>query len=115
MNNDYIITLEDMPGWDNYKITDVPETTTSLAKSGTFTTDKLTATFSHDALTLNIPTQGYGEIALYDIHGNVVARLASGLVNAGAIRYDLSGKSQGLYFLKAKVGKYSLTKAIQVK
>lgn len=115
MNNDYIITLEDMPGWDNYKITDVPETTTSLAKNGAFTTDKLTAAFSHDALTLNIPTQGYGVIALYDIHGNVVARLASGLVNAGAIRYDLSGKSQGLYFLKAKVGKYSLTKAIQVK
>lgn len=116
-----VIKLESMPGWDKVEAdvsgegAIVAPVTTRIANSHALITNKLSATVSKASLTLNIPKAGQGEIALYDIHGKLVARLSRGNFAAGSYAYNIATLPRGMYFLKARIGTASLVKAISVK
>ena len=88
MNNDYTITLEDMPGWDKYEMTTPIRGNTSAAKNA--------PAFSLSSRSLQVNLNTATQIAIYDMQGNRVFSTRS----SGATTVDLSSLPSGKYLLQ---------------
>ena len=87
MNNDYIITLEDMPGWDKYEM----QTTVIASAKKAASTIQLVGRDLQ--VNLNAST---AQISIYDLQGNRV--LAKKMSQNGTIA--LSRLARGPYLVK---------------
>ncbi len=120
LDDDRIIALEDMPGWDKVKADTssagavvAPEAIAVNQKQ--LITNKLTINVSAEGIALNIPSDGRGFAALYDMQGKLVRNFARGYVNAGTLQLSTADMSKGMYILRAKVGGSSLVKSVRIK
>ncbi|WP_405340206.1 glycosyl hydrolase [Fibrobacter sp.] len=101
MNNDYIITLEDMPGWDNYEMQ-----TTIIAK-----TAKSAPTLFLAGRELQVNLNTAAQLAIYDMQGNHV--LTKNMNGSGSI--SLSRLARGQYIVQVKGLGKALAKKILIK
>ena len=101
MNNDYIITLEDMPGWDKYEMQ-----TTVVAKAVRSAPTLLLA-----GRELQVNLNAAAQFAIYDLQGNRV--LAKKMNGSGTIA--LSHLARGPYIVKISGQGHSLAKKILIK
>ena len=101
MNNDYIITLEDMPGWDKYEMQ-----TTVVAKSV-----RSAPTLFLAGRELQVNLNADAQLAIYDLQGNRV--LAKKMNGSGVIA--LSHLARGPYIVKISGHDNSLAKKILIK
>ena len=101
MNNEYTLTLEDMPGWDKYKIEE--QHTTSIENR--LHAQKATASLSVVGKNLQISVPGSNianataRVAIFDMQGNRVLQETVNSANAGI---DLSRIAVGQYIVKVQ-------------
>ena len=110
MNNDYTITLEDMPGWDKYQIVEVP--TTEIKDK--WVTAKHAATISLVGKNLQIvlPEASNAKVVFFDMQGHQVM---SKNISVASESINLNSLSAGQYIVKVQNRAYSLSKKIQIK
>ena len=101
MNNDYIITLEDMPGWDNYEMQ-----TTIIAKAA-----KSAPTLFLAGRELQVNLNTAAQLAIYDMQGNRV--LSKNM--SGSATITLSRLARGQYIVQVKGQGKALAKKILIK
>ena len=107
LDDERIIALDDMPGWDK-----VIAGTTPIRST---TTNKLTVSLQGNNLSISIPQAGHTSIALFDMLGHKVASLAKGNLPAGTLQFSLDGIARGNYIVRAKNGTAGYAQKIQVK
>jgi len=101
MNNEYTLTLEDMPGWDKYKIEE--QHTTSIENR--LHAQKAAASLSVVGKNLLISVPGSNianataRVAIFDMQGNRVLQETVNSANAGI---DLSRIAVGQYIVKVQ-------------
>ena len=110
MNNDYTITLEDMPGWDKYKITNDP--TTGI--KGKTVLPGHAASLSIVARTLQISILGDvpATVSLFDMQGR---KVATRTINAASNGISLENFAAGSYIVKIQGQYFTQTAKILVK
>ena len=109
MNNDYTITLEDMPGWDKYEI-ELPPTT---GIKGYLATAKSAANLVivDKNLQINVPG-ATAKVAIFDMQGHQVMNRA---INGANASINLSGIAAGQYIVKVQGKNISQSKRVQIK
>jgi mannan endo-1,4-beta-mannosidase len=107
LDDERIIALDDMPGWDN-----VNAGTTPIRS---VITNKLNITLQGNNLSITVPQAGHTNIALFDMLGHKVASLAKGNLPAGSLQFSLDGIARGNYIVRAKNGTMNYAQRIQVK
>ncbi len=91
MNNDYVITLDKMPGWDNY--------TENLQTHYTVQA-KPKLVLKGKSLSLTLATSGNFSVELFDLSGNRIARLHKGPLSAGIHEFPIGTLPTGVYVTK---------------
>lgn len=107
LDDERIIALDDMPGWDKVK--------TGFRMARRTDSNKLTVNTQGNQLTVSTAQAGAANIALFDMLGHKVASLAQGNLPAGSTVFNLDGIASGHYIVRAKVGSTSLAKKISIK
>ena len=114
MNNEYTLTLEDMPGWDNYKIEE--QHTTSIENR--LHVQKSAVNLSVIGKNLLISVSGSNsanataKIAIFDMQGNQVM---SRDVQAARANINLSEIAAGQYIVKVQGNGFAQNRRILVK
>ncbi len=108
LDDERIIALDNMPGWDKY----IAEVTTSAFNR---IPNKLNITLQGNNLNITIPQAGHTSIALFDMLGHKVASLAKGNLPAGTQQFNLDGIASGNYIVRAKNGTAGYAQRIRVK
>ena len=108
LDDERIIALDNMPGWDKY----IAEVTTSAFNR---ISNKLSITLQGNNLNITIPQAGHTSIALFDMLGHKVANLAKGNLPAGSLQFSLEGIASGNYIVRAKNGTAGYAQRIRVK
>lgn len=111
LDDERIIALDDMPGWD--KVSAIGSEGTSRAFSQF--SNKLNITLQGNNLSITVPQAGHTSIALFDMLGHKVASLAKGNLPAGTLQFSLDGIARGNYIVRAKNGTASYAQRIRVK
>lgn len=111
LDDERIIALDDMPGWD--KVSAIGSEGTSRAFSQI--SNKLNITLQGNNLSITVPQAGHTNIALFDMLGHKVASLAKGNLPAGTLQFSLDGIANGNYIVRAKNGTASYAQRIRVK
>ena len=107
LDDERIIALNDMPGWDNVKA--------DIRMARRIGSNNLTVNMQGKQITVSIAHAGAASIALFDMLGHKVASLAQGNLPAGNTAFNLDGIASGHYIVRAKVGSTSLAKKISIK
>ena len=96
MNHSYVITLENMPGWDNY-------TPTSVSKSvsnGAARHVSLSVRGERGSLELNIKGMGAQTVELFNLRGSKVAVLSKNKLGEGVHRFAVKGIAKQMCFVR---------------
>lgn len=107
LDDERIIALDDMPGWDNVKA--------DIRKVRRMSSNNPTVNMQGNQVTVSLAQAGTVNIALFDLLGHKVASLAQGNLPAGNTAFNLDGIASGHYIVRAKVGSTSLAKKISLK
>ena len=107
LDDERIIALDDMPGWDKVK--------TGFRMARRTDSNRLTVNTQGNQITVSTAQAGAANIALFDMLGHKVASLAQGNLPAGNTAFNLDGIASGHYIVRAKVGSTSLAKKISIK
>ena len=100
MNNEYTLTLEDMPGWDKYEIVTPPTT----GFKNTLNAQKIATSLSVIGKNLQISIPGFAananaRVAIFDMQGNQVM---SRTINGANASINLNGIAAGQYLVKVQ-------------
>ena len=106
LDDERIIALDNMPGWDKY--------TAEVKTFRSTTTNKLTISLQGNKLNITIPQAGHTSIALFDMLGHKVASLAKGNLPAGTQQFNLDGIASGNYIVRAKNGTAGYAQRIRI-
>lgn len=106
MEDERIITFEDMPGWDTYT---PPATITAR------TATNANLLLRNNSLTLNIAKSGTISLDVFDLQGNRVTSLYKGALSAGTHQFSLSGMARGSYIVRAKGAGVVATQKVTVR
>jgi mannan endo-1,4-beta-mannosidase len=93
LNNDYVITLDKMPGWANYT---VPTLETQKKRRAEEVSVRMKGRF----LEIRFPAESSQTFELYTSNGVRITTLREKPPLAGAIRFDLSSVARGIYIVK---------------
>ena len=111
LDDERIIALDDMPGWDKVSAIGSEGTTRAFKQIS----NKLNVTLQGNNLSITIPQAGHTSIALFDMLGHKVAHLAKGNLPAGTLQFSLDGIASGNYIVRAKNGTAGYAQRIRVK
>jgi mannan endo-1,4-beta-mannosidase len=106
LDDERIIALDNMPGWDKY--------TAEVKTFRSTTTNKLTISLQGNNLNITIPQAGHTSIALFDMLGHKVASLAKGNLPAGTQQFNIDGIASGNYIIRAKNGTAGYAQRIRI-
>jgi mannan endo-1,4-beta-mannosidase len=95
MNNNYVITLDKMPGWANFTPSQV------IAKQPR-AVEKMTVNYAHGFLNLSIVGASSGKVDLYNPRGDHIATLNKGPLDEGMHRFNLSAIAKGMYIVRVE-------------
>jgi mannan endo-1,4-beta-mannosidase len=96
MNNNYVITLDKMPGWANFS--PVREAATPRVK------ECISIRYAHGALDCILTGTSVSGVELYNLKGNRVAALTHGRLVPGTYRFSLNNIAQGMYLVRVGNG-----------
>ncbi|WP_163437152.1 glycosyl hydrolase [Fibrobacter succinogenes] len=111
LDDERIIALDNMPGWDKVSAIGSEGTTRAFKQIS----NKLSITLQGNNLSITIPQAGHTSIALFDMLGHKVAHLAKGNLPAGTLQFSLDGIASGNYIVRAKNGTAGYAQRIRVK
>ncbi len=121
LEDERIIALDNMPGWDKVIADKSTEGAVIAPSEGMVVTaprisaDNITLSMQGKALSMYIPQAGRGSIAVFDMMGHRIATLAQGNMTAGTHRFDMQSIANGSYIVRATVGSSNATKVIKLK
>lgn len=107
LDDERIIALDDMPGWDKVK-------TDFVAKRGGIA-NKLSVSRQGMNLVVTLPQSGYADISLFDLLGHRVATFARGNLSAGTLPFSLDGFAGGKYIVRVKGAGLSASHPVLIK
>ncbi|WP_407456882.1 glycosyl hydrolase [Fibrobacter sp.] len=107
LDDERIIALDDMPGWDKVK-------TDFVAKRGGIA-NKLSVARQGMNLVVTLPQPGYADISLFDLLGHRVATFARGSLSAGTLQFSLDGFAGGKYIVRVKGAGQSASHPVLIK
>ena len=111
LDDERIIALDNMPGWDKVSAIGSEGTTRAFKQIS----NKLNITLQGNNLSISLPQAGHTSIALFDMLGHKVAHLAKGNLPAGTLQFSLDGIASGNYIVRAKNGTAGYAQRIRVK
>ena len=111
LDDERIIALDNMPGWDKVSAIGSERTTRAFKQIS----NKLSITLQGNNLSISLPQAGHTSIALFDMLGHKVAHLAKGNLPAGTLQFSLDGIASGNYIVRAKNGTAGYAQRIRVK
>ncbi len=107
LDDERIIALDDMPGWDKVK-------TDFVAKRGGIA-NKLSVARQGMNLVVTLPQSGSANISLFDLLGHRVATFARGNLSAGTLMFSLDGFASGNYIVRVSGAGQSVSHPILIK
>ena len=107
LDDDRIIALDDMPGWDK-----VIAGTTPIRS---VVANNLTIHQQGNNVVVSLAKSAPANIALFDMLGHQVTSIAKGNMAAGTMHFSLDGIASGNYIVRAKIGGASYAQKIRVK
>ena len=107
LDDERIIALDNMPGWD--KATTIPFASRSVASN------KQNLALQGRTLQITASAASRANIAIFDMLGQKVATLISGNIPAGSTQFNLHGIANGNYIVRAKIGSSNYTKRISLR
>ena len=113
MNNEYTLTLEDMPGWDKYEIVPPPTTgiKSNVATSKATTNLIVTGKILHLSLPSVTAAGSSARVAIFDMQGNQVMNRA---INGANANISLNGIANGQYIVKVQGNGFTQSKKIRL-
>jgi N-acetyl-anhydromuramyl-L-alanine amidase AmpD len=105
MNHDYVITLDKMPGWDNY-ISGIR--VSSLVKNAPLLTT------SGRSLAITLSTSENVTVKLFNPAGQYITSLYKGNLSAGTHVFTLDKQSAGFYVVKIHGTSTNLVKRLSI-
>ena len=113
MNHSYVITLEGMPGWDNYEYV-----TTSVSKNirnSAAARQSLSVRGARGSLELNIRGIDAQTVELFNLRGSKVAVLSKNKLGEGVHRFAVRGVAKQMCFVRVtSVDKKAVTLPVRV-
>ena len=109
MNNEYTITLEDMPGWDKYE----PQKTLRMATVTAGAPYQIKVSGSTLSFTTSVP--GNVSVDVFSMIGKRVATLYNGHLTAGSNAFSLADMPKGQYIVRVKGAGFTATRPIMVR
>ena len=109
MNNEYTITLEDMPGWDRYE----PQKTLRMATVTAGALYQIEVSRSTLSFTTSVP--GNVSVDVFSMIGKRVATLYNGHLSAGSNAFSLADMPKGQYIVRVKGAGFTATRPIMVR
>ena len=106
MEDERIITFEDMPGWDGY---------TPPASIAAKTNNDANLLLKGNSLSLSVTKSGYVAVEVFDLQGNRMATLYRGTISVGTHQFNLAGMARGSYIVRARGAGIAATKQIIVR
>ena len=107
LDDERIIALDNMPGWDNVSA--------DITPVRYVTANKLTVGQLGNNVSISLAQSGRVDIAIFDMLGHQVANLAKGNLLAGTLQFNLDGIARGNYVVRAKIDGANYAKRIRVK
>jgi len=95
MNHSYVITLDDMPGWDNYTPTSVSKIVSKNAAR-----QSLSIRSQRGSLELNIRGTDVKAVELFNLRGSKIAVLSKNKLGEGAHRFAVKGIAKQMCFVR---------------
>lgn len=108
LDDERIIALDNMPGWDKVTVSIPFANRTSVPSNVNYAMQGKSI-----AITTNAASRG--NIAVFDMLGQKVATLISGNIPAGTSQFSLHGITNGNYIVRAKIGSSNYTKKISIR
>ena len=109
MNNEYTLTLEDMPGWDKY------EMETVAIKPTVSTAVESWVNVSGNVISFVAAKSGNVSVDIFSMNGKRVATLYKGNLAAGSYAFSLENMPKGSYIVRVKGAGIAATKPVFVK
>jgi mannan endo-1,4-beta-mannosidase len=104
MNHDYVLSLDEMPGWDTYVVSAQPARVRTVSS----------VSYTAHTLQVSAPALVNANIALYNIQGECVSKLHHGPLAAGTHAFSLAGLAPGMYIVRSQLGQDLVSKSIAV-
>jgi mannan endo-1,4-beta-mannosidase len=96
MNNNYVITLDKMPGWAKFaQIHEAPNPRVN---------EDISIRYAHGSLDCTLTGTSADKVELFNVQGDRVATLTHGRLGPGAYRFRLNNIIQGIYFVRSGSG-----------
>ena len=113
LDDDRIIALDDMPGWDKY----VPGSPLKITKPffARRASGGVNVAIRNHQIELDISSNGRGNVGLYDMQGHLVRKYLSGNIVAQSYTFQTMGIAQGKYVLIVAVGSSRINKIVEIK
>lgn len=119
LDDERIIALDEMPGWDKVvadKSTEgaIIAPSKVIANRRQLIAGSMNIDVIGNTIQLNVPEAGHGAVALYDLRGKLAMNIARGNISTGTLSIGTSVLPRGKYILRAIVGSNSLNKVVNV-
>ena len=95
MNNEYTLTLEDMPGWDKYKIDE--QHTTGIQGKSSVASHMASVSVIKKNLQINLPESECANVRIFDMKGHQVINRT---IRANNESINMEALASGLYIVK---------------
>lgn len=105
LNHDYVITLDAMPGWDNYAVSFKPALKRPSNQNFSFH-------FAHGILDLKVDAE---KVNIYTLNGTRIASACRLNKNSNNFQFDLNGIGKGLYLVQIATCEGDLAKTVLLK
>jgi mannan endo-1,4-beta-mannosidase len=96
MNHSYVITLDKMPGWDNYNVTSAHKTASGVSPAQS----RVSVTSRRNTLELNVTGIDVWSVELFDLHGARLAVLSKDRLSAGKYNFAVNGLARQMCFVR---------------
>ncbi|SMG42303.1 glycosyl hydrolase [Fibrobacter sp. UWB13] len=107
LDDNRIIALDDMPGWDKISVRN------PIAKR--IITNKINVTINGKSLSLSTNQNGNATVTVFDLTGHRVATLLQGQISAGTHSLSIQSLAAGNYIVKASVGHHNTMQVLRLK
>ncbi|SHK54428.1 glycosyl hydrolase [Fibrobacter sp. UWB12] len=109
LDDERIIALDNMPGWDKMTVHN------SVQKRTTKIPNNINIAINGKNLSLSTATNGNATVTIFDMTGHRVATLLQGNISAGTHSFSLQSITAGNYIVKASVNNHTTMQVLRLK
>ena len=109
LDNERIIALDDMPGWDKITVQN------PVKKHAAKTTNNINISVNGKSLSFSTRNDGFATVTIFDMTGHRVATLLQGPISAGTHNLSLQSITSGNYIVKASVNHHNNMQILRLK